>query len=171
MNQPVTTPPRSLADMPSPPGLPILGDAMDFIGNQAPWDVMLDYARRIGPIARVDLPGSDVVLVSDPDAVTRIMVTGACDFYKKSPAAALRPAHSPILAITPSPTTFRHLRLLRGVEPVLMPFASDPADTIESAISLLRRLGLVTAGDKLILASDIVSHDQKIDSVQLRTVK
>ena len=85
--------------------------------------------------------------------------------------AALRPAHSPILAITPSPTTFRHLRLLRGVEPVLMPFASDPADTIESAISLLRRLGLVTAGDKLILASDIVSHDQKIDSVQLRTVK
>jgi pyruvate kinase len=85
--------------------------------------------------------------------------------------AALRPVHSPIFAITPSPAVFRHLRLLRGVEPVLMPFAADPADTIESAVGLLRRLGLITAGDKLILASDIVAQDQLVDSVQLRTVK
>ncbi len=85
--------------------------------------------------------------------------------------SALRPVHSPILAITPSPDTFRHLRLLRGVEPVLMPFGADPADTIESAIGLLRRLGLIAPGDKLILASDIVAQDQRVDSVQLRTVK
>jgi pyruvate kinase len=85
--------------------------------------------------------------------------------------AALRPVHSPVLAITPSLNTLRQLRLIRHVEPILMPFASDPADTIESAIGLLRRLGLVVPGDKLILASDIVAHDQKIDSVQLRTVK
>jgi pyruvate kinase len=85
--------------------------------------------------------------------------------------AALRPVHSPVLAITPSLTTLRHLRLLRGVEPVLMPFAADPADTIESAVGLLRRLGLVNPGEKLILASDIVAQDQRVDSVQLRTVK
>ena len=85
--------------------------------------------------------------------------------------AALRPVHSPILAITPSLSTLRQLRLIRGVEPCLMPFAADPADTIESAIGLLRRLGLVTPSDKLILASDIVSHDQRVDAVQLRTLK
>jgi pyruvate kinase len=85
--------------------------------------------------------------------------------------AALRPVHSPILAITPALSTLRQLRLIRGVEPILMPFATDPADTIERAISLLRRLGLVNPGDKLILASDIVSHDQRVDAVQLRTVK
>jgi pyruvate kinase len=84
--------------------------------------------------------------------------------------AALRPVHSPILAITPALSTLRQLRLLRGVEPILMPFATDPADTIERAISQLRRLGLVQPGDKLILASDIVSHDQRVDAVQLRTV-
>lgn len=85
------TPAKPLAEMPSPPGLPILGDTLDFVGKQAPWDVMLDYARHVGPVARVDLPGSAIVLVSDPDAITRIMVTEAFDFFKNSPAAALRP--------------------------------------------------------------------------------
>jgi cytochrome P450 len=86
-----SAPPKTLEEMPSPRGLPILGDALDFVGKAAPWDVMLDYARNYSPISRVDLPGSAIVLVSDPDAITQIMVTSASDFYKKSPSAALRP--------------------------------------------------------------------------------
>ena len=84
--------------------------------------------------------------------------------------AALRPVHSPILAFTPHAELFRQLRLLRAVEPYLMSFASDPDATIENAVALLRRLGHVQAGDKLIFATDIVSQDRRVDSIQLRTV-
>ena len=53
----------------------------------------------------------------------------------------------------------------------LMKLASDPNDTIESAISLLRREGHVQPGDKLIVATDILAQDRLVDSVQLRTVR
>jgi hypothetical protein len=85
--------------------------------------------------------------------------------------ALLRPTHSPIIAFTPSTEVLRQLRLLRSVEPYLMKLASDPNDTIESAISLLRREGHVQPGDKLIVATDILAQDRLVDSVQLRTVR
>lgn len=84
--------------------------------------------------------------------------------------AALRPVHSPILTFTPHLPLLRQLRLLRAVEPHLMPFASDPDATIENAIVQLRRLGRIQPGDKLIVATDILSQDRLVDSVQLRTV-
>ena len=84
--------------------------------------------------------------------------------------AALRPVHSPILAFTPAPEVYRQLRLLRAVEPFLMPFPSDPDVTIENAITVLRSMGRVAVGDKIIVATDIVSQDRVVDSVQLRTV-
>ncbi|RFC49976.1 MAG: pyruvate kinase [Verrucomicrobia bacterium] len=84
--------------------------------------------------------------------------------------AALRPVHAPILALTPALGLLRQLRLLRAVEPYLMPFASEPDATIENALAMLRRAGRIAPGDKLILASDILSLDRLVDSVQLRTV-
>ena len=85
--------------------------------------------------------------------------------------ASLRPAHSPILAFTPSPEVFRQLRLLRAVEPFLMPLESEPNATIESAIALLRRIRRILPGDKIVIATDILAQDQRVDSVQLRTVR
>lgn len=85
--------------------------------------------------------------------------------------AALRPAHAPIFAMTNSVTTLRQMRLLRAVNPYVMPLTSDPNDTIENAIRLLKREGLVAAGAKLIVVTDILSNDRLVDSVQLRTVR
>jgi len=84
--------------------------------------------------------------------------------------AALRPVHSPILAFTALPHVYRQLRLLRAVEPFLMPFTAEPDAMIESAMTQLKRAGVIAAGDKLIVATDILSQDRLIDSVQLRTV-
>ena len=84
--------------------------------------------------------------------------------------AALRPVHAPILAFTPAIGLLRQLRLLRAVEPYLMPLASEPDATIENALALLRRAGRISPGDKLIIATDILSLDRLVDSVQLRTV-
>jgi pyruvate kinase len=85
--------------------------------------------------------------------------------------AALRPVHAPILAFTPAPDLHRRMRLLRAVEPFLMPFTSEPDITIENAIISLRQLGRVVPGDKLIVATDILSQDRLVESVQLRTVR
>jgi pyruvate kinase len=84
--------------------------------------------------------------------------------------AAMRPVRAPILAFTPVPETFRRLRILRSVEPFLMPFAAEPDATIANALACLRRLGHVHRGDKLIIATDILVQDRLVDSVQLRTV-
>ena len=72
--------------------------------------------------------------------------------------------------MTNSVVTLRQMRLLRAVSPFVMPLTSDPNDTIANAILLLKREGLVEAGSKLIVATDILSHDRLVDSVQLRTV-
>ncbi|HVU34384.1 MAG TPA: pyruvate kinase [Opitutaceae bacterium] len=85
--------------------------------------------------------------------------------------AVLRPTHSPILAFTPSIEVFRQLRILRSVEPFLMPLGAEPNDTIENAITVLRREGRVNPGDKIVIATDILAQDRLVDSVQLRTVR
>ncbi|MFH1498241.1 MAG: pyruvate kinase [Verrucomicrobiota bacterium] len=85
--------------------------------------------------------------------------------------AAMRPTRAPIFAITNSVSTLRQMRLLRSVIPYLMELESDPNDTISKAISLLVDLGEVNIGDKLIVVTDILSHDRLVDSIQLRTVR
>jgi len=85
--------------------------------------------------------------------------------------ALLRPAHAPILAFTPNVEVLRHLRLLRAVEPFLMRLDSDPNETIEHALAMLRREGWIVPGDKIVVATDIVAQDRLVDSVQLRTVR
>ncbi len=85
--------------------------------------------------------------------------------------ALLRPSSAPILAFTPNVEVLRQLRLLRAVEPFLMRLASDPNETIESALALLRREGWIASGDKIVVATDIVAQDRLVDSVQLRTVR
>jgi pyruvate kinase len=85
--------------------------------------------------------------------------------------ASLRPLRAPILAFTPYLELQRQLRLLRGVEPYVMPFAAEPDANIENAFALLRRAGHIAAGDKLIIATDILAQDRLIDAVQLRTVR
>ena len=84
--------------------------------------------------------------------------------------AAQRPTRAPILTFTPNEKLFRQLRLLRAVEPFLMPFASEPDATIENAIAHLKRIKRIKTGDKLIIATDILSQDRLVDSVQLRTI-
>jgi pyruvate kinase len=84
--------------------------------------------------------------------------------------AALRPTAAPIYAFTPSLDLLRQMRILRAVEPFLLPFANEPDATIENAINMLRRSGKIGSGDKLILVTDILSLDRLVASIQLRTV-
>ncbi len=85
--------------------------------------------------------------------------------------AALCPRQAPILAFTPNEQTFRQMRLLRGVEPWLMPLSSDPDTTIEQACLILQKAGRIQPGQKLVISTDLLSQNRLFDSVQLRTMK
>ncbi|WP_438479917.1 pyruvate kinase [Oleiharenicola lentus] len=97
-------------------------------------------------------------------AFTRIGITAAG-------LAAHRPPSAPIIAFTDSLETLRHLRLVRSVEPYLMDFSTDPEATITGAVELLRANKRIVPGDKLVIVSDMVASDQRVDSIQLRTVQ
>lgn len=99
------------------------------------------------------------------------LVTFTRQGFMAEALAAMRPCLAPIYAITNSVETLRQMRILRAVDPHQMTLVSDPNDTIENAISLLVRAGRVRIGDRLIVATDIVSHDRLVDSIQLRTVR
>jgi len=91
--------------------------------------------------------------------------------FMASGLAAMRPSSAPIFAFTPFPETYRQMRILRAVEPFLLVFDSDPDLTIAKAIGVLVRGGRIDPGDKLVIATDILSSNNLVDSIQLRTVK
>ncbi len=84
--------------------------------------------------------------------------------------AAMRPCLAPIYAMTNSVETLREMRILRAIDPYLLTFDSDPNDTIERAITFLVRSGRLQVGDRLIVVTDLLSHDRLVDSIQLRKV-
>ncbi len=118
---------------------------------------------------KIDVLKSAIVLANQIEGSALLTFTRRG--FMAQTLAALRPAEAPIFAMTNSVNTLRQLRLLRGVFPFVMPLTSDPNDSIENAMRLLLREGFVKTGTKLIVATDILSHDRLVDSVQLRTVR
>src|SRR3954463_6289290 len=83
----------------------------------------------------------------------------------------LRPENAPIFAFTCSETVFRQIVIVWGTHPIMLEFAEDPNDTIESAIEYLRKQKLTEPGDNLVVLSDMLGGADKVDSVQLRTAQ
>jgi pyruvate kinase len=83
----------------------------------------------------------------------------------------LRPEQAPIFAFTPSESVRRQLAISWGVYSERIDFDDDPAITIHTAEEFLRAHRLTTAGDHLVIISDIRADSDRIDSVQLRTAK
>jgi len=83
----------------------------------------------------------------------------------------LRPERAPVFAFTPSESVRRQLAICWGVYPVRIDFTDDPNETITAAEDFLRAHHLTTAGDQLVIISDLLVDKDRIDSVQLRTAK
>ena len=83
----------------------------------------------------------------------------------------LRPERATVFAFTPNEEVRRQLSICWGVCPQRIEFSDDPNDTIETAEKFLRNQRLTTPGDNLIITSDVRARDERIDCVQLRTVK
>jgi pyruvate kinase len=83
----------------------------------------------------------------------------------------LRPEHAPIFAFTPSEEVRRQLTICWGVCAIRIDFTDDPNATIEAARKHLRDHKLTSAGDQLVIISDVRAGDTLVDTVQLRTAE
>jgi pyruvate kinase len=86
-------------------------------------------------------------------------------------ASNLRPQRAPIFAFTPSEEVYRQLALYWGTFPACIDFAVDPDRTIAAAEKFLRKNKWATAGDRMVIISDVRMGRALIDSIQLRVVK
>jgi pyruvate kinase len=144
--------------------------------------ILDSIARRIEEELAQDFP-EPAVFIQERMKVFRAAVVLANEFPRSlilvftrhgTNAAGLsahRPPRAPILAVTDSIETLRHLKMVRSVEPFLLKDFTDPESTIERATASLLKLGRVTPGDKLVIVSDVQAKDRRIDSIQLRTVE
>jgi pyruvate kinase len=82
----------------------------------------------------------------------------------------LRPNESPIFAFTPSEQVARRLTLNWATMPIVMPFDLNPEATIVAAEKLLLRLGLIQVGNQLVVLTDVMTGNDRSDSIQLRRV-
>ncbi|MDD5200502.1 MAG: pyruvate kinase [Terrimicrobiaceae bacterium] len=82
----------------------------------------------------------------------------------------LRPSHSPIFAFAPTEEVVRRLGLNWATHAIRMSFNVRPEHTVADAENLLKKLGLIEAGDRLIVVSDIRAGEERFDSIHLREV-
>ena len=82
-----------------------------------------------------------------------------------------RSPRATIFAFTPSEEVQRQLSICWGVCPARIEFSDDPNVTIETAQKYLRDQKLTSAGDNLVIISDVRARDALVDCVQLRTAK
>ena len=144
--------------------------------------VLDSIARRIEEELAADFP-EPAVFIQDRMKVFRAAVVLANEFPRSlllvftrhgtnaAGISAHRPPRAPILAVTDSLETLRHLKMVRSVEPFLLAPFGDPEATIERATAALLKLGRISPGDKLIIVSDVQAKDRRIDSIQLRSVE
>ena len=83
----------------------------------------------------------------------------------------MRPERAPIFAFTSSEQVYRQIALCWGTYPILIEFTDDPNETVEAALKQLRARKLTEPGDNLIVLSDMLAGDLKVDCVQLRPAK
>ena len=76
---------------------------------------------------------------------------------------------TPIYAFADSMPILRHLVALWGIEPFLMKYdVTDPEQTIKDAFAVLLEKGWVRKGQQLVVITNVLAHNQLVDTVQLR---
>jgi cytochrome P450 len=67
------TTPRSIAELPAPRGLPLLGNALQLARTSRLHLTAERWARRYGPIVRVDIGRRRILVISDAEEIHRIL--------------------------------------------------------------------------------------------------
>jgi pyruvate kinase len=85
--------------------------------------------------------------------------------------ASLRPMNSPLFGFTEDLLTLECLRLVWSVEPFLMPFSKNAADTVNKAITLLKEKGFIKQGDSIVILPHAEAEDTQLgETIQMRVI-
>ena len=76
-----------------------------------------------------------------------------------------------IHAFTNMTSVRRKLILNRGVIPYRVDFSNDPEKTIIHAIDILKNNGSLETGDQVVILSDIIAGEDRVETIQIREVK
>lgn len=76
-----------------------------------------------------------------------------------------------IHAFTNMTSVRRKLILNRGVIPYRIDFSSDPEKTIIHAIDILKNNEMIKPGDQVVILSDIIAGEDRVETIQIRDVK
>lgn len=77
---------------------------------------------------------------------------------------------TPIHAFTDDEACQRRMMLLWGVTPHCVKFAENPETTIASAITLLKKKGVIKKGQRVVAVSDMKSGGDRIMTIQIRLI-
>ncbi len=105
----LTSPPETVHSVPAIPGLPLLGNLLDFRKDRL---ALQDRAAAIGPIARLSLVHIPLYVVADADLAHRILVDDAASFKKSAGLQFLMPLLGEGLLTSEGATHKRHRKLL-----------------------------------------------------------
>jgi pyruvate kinase len=120
--------------------------------------------------ARQKLVKSAVVMADDlkADAILVFTIHGHMARY----TSWMRPRSSPIYAICPNERVATSLALFRDVTPYVTQFSSDaPEETINGALAMLKKNGVLKRGNTIVIIGSVVSGEQMIDAVQMRMLE
>ncbi len=81
-----------------------------------------------------------------------------------------RPPDRPIYAFAPTYEVCRRLALNWGTYSHCLPFDPNPARTVGAALNYLCEHQLARSGDHIVVVSDILAGEERVDSIQLRIV-
>ncbi len=85
--------------------------------------------------------------------------------------ASFHPKYSIVHAFTNMTSVRRKLWMTRGVIPYRVDFSSDPEKTIKQAIQILENNGFLRPGEKVVILSDIIAGDDRVETIQVREAK
>ncbi|EKJ85794.1 pyruvate kinase [Leptospira meyeri] len=85
--------------------------------------------------------------------------------------ASFHPKYPIVHAFTNMTSVRRKLWLTRGVIPYRVDFSSDPEKTIKLAIQTLVNNGYLQMGEKVVILSDIIAGEERVETIQVREVK
>jgi pyruvate kinase len=78
--------------------------------------------------------------------------------------------NKPIYAFTNTSHVRRRLAIHWGVQAFIVKFSKAPETTISRAIKLLTEKNIVSAGDRVIVVSDILADGKFVETVQVRII-
>ena len=126
------------------------------------------HVNRIPEDAREYLARNSVILADSIQAAAILVITRRGLLARQ--VATYRPKQSIIYAFTNMTSTRRKLWLIRAVVPFIMDFSKDPENTIRKAFDRLRERNRVRPGDSIVVVSDVAAGDQRVTSIQIRTI-